>query len=264
MTTEDRNIREPGPSVPGSPQANPLPDGSGAGNPGTGNPSVDKQDLARSVAAAAGVHHHEDGRVDLLRTAGGWQGICESILPGLVFLVLYTVTESLGWGLGVALGVSAVFAVLRLIQKQKLTMALAGVVGVAISAWVAQSTGKASDFYVPGFFTNGGYLLALLISIIVKWPLAGLLFGFLRNEGVHWRQDPARLKRYTLATWVIIAIFGLRLAVQLPLYFMGDAGLTALGTTRLIMGTPLYVLGLWLAWLLSRPAAPVEERAEGS
>jgi len=258
MTTEDRNT-----GGHGTEDSDTAAHRAGNRPEGQADPAG-REDLARSVAAAAGVHHHEDGRVDLLRTAGGWQGICESILPGLVFLVLYTVTESLGWGLGVALGTSAVFAVARLIQKQKLTMALAGVVGVAISAWVAQSTGKASDFYVPGFFTNGAYLVALLVSIIVKWPLAGLLFGFLRNEGVHWRKEPARLRRYTLATWVIIAIFGLRLAVQLPLYFMGDAGLTALGTTRLLMGTPLYVLGLWLAWLLSRPAAPAEERSQDS
>ncbi|MDP5225856.1 MULTISPECIES: DUF3159 domain-containing protein [Arthrobacter] len=226
-------------------------------------PRPDAESLARSVAEAAGLHRHEDGRVNLLKTAGGWQGIAESILPGLVFLVAYTATQSLPLALVLSLAPSVVFAIVRLVQRQRLTMALAGVVGVGISAWLAQSTGNASNYYVPGFFTNGAYLLALVISILVKWPLAGLLFGFLRNEGVHWRQDTVRYRRYAVATWVIIGIFALRLAVQLPLYFLGDAGLPALGTTRLIMGTPLYVLGLWLAWLLSRPA-PAGESADGS
>ncbi|MFJ3956587.1 DUF3159 domain-containing protein [Arthrobacter sp. NPDC090010] len=228
----------------------------GAQRPDTARP--DASELARSVSEAAGIHRHEDGRVNLLKTAGGWQGIAESILPGLLFLLVYTAAQSLPLALGVSLASSAVFAVVRLIQKQKLTMALAGVVGVAISAWFAQSTGSASNYYVPGFFTNGAYLLALLVSLAVRWPLAGLLFGFLRNEGVGWRQDPAAYRRYTLATWTIIAIFALRLAVQLPLYFLGDPALPALGATRLVMGTPLYVLGLWLAWLLSRPA-PAED-----
>jgi len=46
----------------------------------------------------------------------------------------------------------------------------------------------------------------------------------------------------------------LRLVVQVPLYFMGEQGLAALATTRLIMGAPLYILGIWIAWLITRPA----------
>jgi VIT1/CCC1 family predicted Fe2+/Mn2+ transporter len=38
------------------------------------------------------------------------------------------------------------------------------------------------------------------------------------------------------------------------LYLMGPDGLAALATTRLIMGAPLYILGVWLAWLVTRPA----------
>jgi len=45
----------------------------------------------------------------------------------------------------------------------------------------------------------------------------------------------------------------LRLVVQVPLYLMGADGLAALATTRLIMGAPLYILGIWIAWLLTRP-----------
>jgi hypothetical protein len=36
---------------------------------------------------------------------------------------------------------------------------------------------------------------------------------------------------------------------------MGPDGLAALATTRLIMGAPLYILGVWIAWLVTRPAA---------
>jgi hypothetical protein len=56
-----------------------------------------------------------------------------------------------------------------------------------------------------------------------------------------------------LATWIVIAVLALRLAVQVPLYFMGPDALVALGTARLVMGVPLYALGLWLAWMVSRP-----------
>ena len=69
----------------------------------------------------------------------------------------------------------------------------------------------------------------MVISIAVRWPFAGLLFGFIRNEGLEWRKDPARVKAYRLGTWVIIAVLVLRLVVQVPLYLMGEAGLAAPG-----------------------------------
>jgi hypothetical protein len=210
--------------------------------------------LAADYAAKAGLHRTHDGRIDVLKTAGGVQGIAESIVPGLLFLVAFTITRDLTLALVAALASAAAFTVARLIQRRPLTQALAGVVGVGISAWLANTTGKAEDFYLPGFFTNAAYIVAMVISIAIKWPVAGLLFGFIRNEGLDWRKDPARLKAYRLGTWVIVAVLVLRLVVQVPLYLMGEDGLAALATTRLIMAAPLYILGVWVAWLITRPA----------
>ncbi|MBT2532477.1 DUF3159 domain-containing protein [Arthrobacter sp. ISL-48] len=219
--------------------------------------------LAEGYAAKAGLHRTHDGRVDVLRSAGGIQGIAESVLPGLVFLIAFTLTRDLTPSLVAALASAVVFTVVRLVQRRPLTQALAGVVGVGISAWLANTTGKAEDFYLPGFITNAAYILAMAISILVKWPVAGLLFGFIRNEGIEWRKDPARVKAYRLGTWIIVAVLVLRLVVQVPLYLMGGDGLAALATMRLIMGAPLYILGIWIAWLVTRPA-PVEDGAQPS
>ena len=237
------------------PQDNGRPSaGSGPGIP----------ELAAGYAEKAGIQRNSAGHVDMLKSAGGWQGIAESILPGLVFLVVFTVARDLTPALVAALATAAVFTVVRLIQRRPLTQALAGVAGVGLSAWLANTTGKAEDFYVLGFFTNLGYIVAMSISIAVRWPIAGLLFGFIRNEGLHWRKDPARVKAYRIGTWVIITVLALRLLVQVPLYYMGEQGLAALATTRLLMGAPLYILGLWVAWLLTRPAAPATETSAES
>lgn len=213
--------------------------------------------LAEGYASKAGLHRTDDGRIDVLKSAGGYQGIAESILPGLVFLITFTATAALTPSLIAALGAAAVFTVVRLVQRRPLTQALAGIVGVGISAWFANSTGKAEDFYLPGFLTNAAYIVAMVISIAVRWPIAGLLFGFIRNEGLDWRRNPARVRAYRLGTWIIVGVLALRLVVQVPLYLMGPDGLAALATTRLIMGAPLYILGVWLAWLVTRPAAVV-------
>ncbi|MEV7997468.1 DUF3159 domain-containing protein [Pseudarthrobacter oxydans] len=238
-----------------------------AGTPGPAQEPSPMAGLAAEYAAKAGLHRTHDGRVDVLRSAGGIQGIAESIAPGLVFLVAFTVTRELTLSLVAALAAAAVFTVVRLVQRKPLTQALAGVVGVGISAWLANTTGKAEDFYLPGFFTNAGYILAMVLSIFLKWPVAGLLFGFIRNEGLDWRKDPARVKAYQVGTWIIVAVLALRLAVQVPLYLMGPDGLAALATTRLIMGAPLYILGVWIAWLVTRPApaqpAPESQPKDG-
>jgi len=238
-----------------------------AGTPGPAQEPSPMAGLAAEYAAKAGLHRTHDGRVDVLRSAGGIQGIAESIAPGLVFLMAFTVTRELTLSLVAALAAAAVFTVVRLVQRKPLTQALAGVVGVGISAWLANTTGKAEDFYLPGFFTNAGYILAMVLSIFLKWPVAGLLFGFIRNEGLDWRKDPARVKAYQLGTWIIVAVLALRLAVQVPLYLMGPDGLAALATTRLIMGAPLYILGVWIAWLVTRPApaqpAPESQPKDG-
>ncbi len=211
-------------------------------------------DIAAGYAEKAGLRRNSHGHVDILKSAGGVQGIAESIVPGLVFLIAFMVTRDLPASLIASLAAAGVFTVVRLVQRRPLTQALAGIAGVAISAWLANTTGKAEDFYVLGFYTNIAYIVGMVLSILLKWPIAGLLFGFVRNEGFEWRKNPERLRAYAIGTWVVIAVLALRLVVQVPLYFLGEPGLAALATMRLIMGAPLYILGLWIAWLLTRPA----------
>ncbi|WP_427132431.1 DUF3159 domain-containing protein [Pseudarthrobacter sp. S9] len=248
--TQEPGTQEPGTQEPGTQE----PSQSGAGQPTVAQ-------LAEDYAAKAGLHRSSNGNIDVLKSAGGIQGIAESILPGLVFLVAFTINDhKLPLALISALVTAAAFTIGRLIQRRPLTQALAGIIGVGLSAWLASSTGKAEDFYVLGFLTNVGYILAMSVSIAVRWPVAGLLFGFIRNEGLEWRKHPARMKAYRIGTWVIVSVMALRLVVQVPLYLMGESGLGALATTRLLMGAPLYILGVWVAWLLTRPApAPADE-----
>nr|WP_269440270.1 DUF3159 domain-containing protein [Arthrobacter sp. zg-Y750] len=213
----------------------------------------DLNQLAGQYAARAGVERRSDGQIDVLRSVGGVRGLAEAIVPGLLFTLLYTVSAPLNAALGAAVAAAAVFSVANLIQRRPLVQSLTGVAGVAICAFVALRSGEGATYFVPGFYLNGAYILAFLVSIAVKWPVAGLLFGFIRGENLEWRSVPVRMKAYTWASWIIVSVFALRLAVQLPLYLADNVA--ALGTMRLAMGVPLYALGLWLAWVVSRPAA---------
>ncbi|ROR93666.1 uncharacterized protein DUF3159 [Salana multivorans] len=77
--------------------------------------------------------------------------------------------------------------------------------------------------------------------------------GFADVVDLSWREVPDELRRYTLATWLWLAAFLLRLAVQVPLFLGGSVAW--LGTARLVMGLPMWALVLWVTWLLVRPRA---------
>lgn len=206
---------------------------------------------AVSASMSANMRRTANGDVDVLHAIGGWRGLVESSLPAVAFLVLFTVTKELNLSLIAALAAAAVFTLIRLVQGSKLVSALTGLVGVAICAFAAYRTGNASDYFVVGFWTNGLYSLGYLVSMAVRWPITGLIFGVIRGEGLAWRQNPVRVRQYMLATWIITILMLLRLVVQMPLYFAN--AVEALGATRLIMGLPLYALGVWLAWRVSAP-----------
>ncbi|MFC6355371.1 DUF3159 domain-containing protein [Luethyella okanaganae] len=229
------------------------PDGPGLPDANSANPAT----LAGGMAAAArkaGLGAAADGEpltgVALLAAMGGVRGIVEAILPGLLFLLAFTFTRNLVVSLIAPVVIGVVLAGLRLAQKQPLTQAVGGLVGIAVCAVLSLLSGKAEDYYVPGFWTNAGYLVALVISVLVGWPLVGLAVGFLMGDGLAWRKDRAKRRAMQLLTLCWAGLFALRLLVQLPLYFAGDVD--ALGATRLLMGVPLYGILLIVSWLFVR------------
>jgi len=204
---------------------------------------------------------------DLLGAIGGVRGILEALLPGLVFLVAYSsLTSFAGWEtqdalvppLAASVGLAVVFTIVRVATKGQPTQAIAGLVGVLASAALALWTGNARDNYVIGFFTNAGYALALLVSLLVRWPALGLIVGFLMGDGLAWREDRRKYRAAQFLTLVWIGLFVARLAVQVPFYLVDNV--EALGATRLLMGVPLYALVLVFSWLVVRALYPSSAR----
>jgi hypothetical protein len=178
------------------------------------------------------------------------RGIIESILPGFVFVLVFAITGEVAPSVLIPAALAVVFVIVRLATRTPVAPALVGLVGIALSAGLALFSGRAEENFVLGFFLNGGYVLVLLVSLAVRWPLIGIIVGLLRGEGSEWRSDRAKFRVATVTTVLWTGMFALRLAVQLPLYYTGQAQL--LGATKLIMGLPLYAAVLWVTWLLVR------------
>ncbi|MCM3687275.1 DUF3159 domain-containing protein [Kocuria rosea] len=223
------------------------------------------RDLERSMAAYAarsGMRRRADGQLDVLHAVGGWRGLAETILPGVVFLAVLLIGGVLGPALLASLGAAALFTVLRLVQRQSLLQAVSGFVGVGVCSLVARATGEALDYYVPGFWINAIWCAGLGVSLLARWPLLGVFYGYIRGEGTQWRGVAVRRRAYQIATGMLMAMFAARLLVQVPLYLAENV--TGLGVARLVMGVPLYALTLWLAWLVSRPPQQVAGTQDGT
>lgn len=185
----------------------------------------------------------------LFGAIGGVRGIIESLTPGLVFLVVFTITGELTPSVVAPVAVAVLALIVRLIQRLPLLPAISGGIGIALSAGLALWTGRAADNFVGGFVINAVSFTAFAVSLAIRKPLVGVIASALAPK-TQWLTDTAPRRAVTIASLMWAGFFALRLGVQLPLYF---ANLTAaLAATKLIMGLPLYASMLWVTWMLLR------------
>jgi len=146
----------------------------------------------------------------------------------------------------------------RLARRDTVQHAMSGFIGVLICAWFAHRTGNASDLYIPKLLTNLGYGTLYLVGNLSGWPILGLMLGPILGENLKWRNHPERKSAYTRASWLWVAMFFTRIAVQYPIYRSGNVNL--LGTVNLAMGYPLFIATAYGSWLVLKnaPQLPTE------
>ncbi len=231
-------------------------------------PEPEAPSFGDAVAAAArrsGLGRVEPGQAPtagaLLAAIGGVRGLVESILPPLIFLVIYTITQQLVPSVLAPLALAVVFVAVRLIARQNVTSAVVGALGIGLSAGLALLSGRAADNFLPGLVINVVLLLVMLVSIAVRRPLIGVLVGLLTGDA-DWRADAAKLRVALVATILWAVLPAIRLAVEVPLYLADDAA--ALAATKLLLGLPPYAIVLWVTWLLVRSAWSGASRADAA
>ncbi|NCD18635.1 MAG: DUF3159 domain-containing protein [Actinobacteria bacterium] len=210
------------------------------------------------TTAGKGVGQLVAEEFDFMEAVGGVRGLIESIAPGLVFVVVFLTTRDLVPALASSASLAVLAVVVRLVQRTPLTQAFSGLFGVAISVVWAWQTGEAANFFQWGLWVNAAYLLGTVVSVLVRWPLVGIIVAVIRSEWDGWRSSPM-YRRYVLATWLWAGLFAARLLVQVPLLLDDNVGW--LGTAKLLMGVPLFAVVIWLTWLMVREPEPVREPA---
>ncbi|NBP90800.1 MAG: DUF3159 domain-containing protein [Actinobacteria bacterium] len=189
---------------------------------------------------------------------GGKRGIIDSGLPSLAFVIVFTITKKLDLSLFIAVAIALVAAIARLVKRDTIQHALSGLLGVLVCAWFSRSTGKAENFFLPGMIKSGIYGVVYLVANLIRWPILGVVLGPILGENLGWRKNPVRLRAYLLAGWVWVALFVVRLALQVPLYLANQT--TALGVVTLIVGWPLFLVTLYLTWAILKRTSPAVEK----
>jgi intracellular septation protein A len=191
----------------------------------------------------------KDDSALLASALGGWAGVIDAGLPFLVFTIAYLVTDrDLETTLYAAVGTAAVLALLRLVRRQSLQQVFSGLIGIGIAAFLAQRTGNADNFFLPGIITNAVYASVCLISIAVHKPLMGYVIEAMRGRDMSWVKDPDAHRLFSTITWLWALIFGVRVAIMFPLYLLGQTA--ALGTLKILLGYPLFALGILVTFRL--------------
>jgi len=204
-------------------------------------------------------------RGQLSKALGGRRGMVESAVPTIGFTITWLSTRELRLSLSIGIALAVVLLLVRLAQRQSPQFVLNSLVGIGIAAVFALRSGRAEDVFLPGILYNAGYAVAMTISILVRWPVVGLLIGSVSGDPTAWRRDPAIVRLCSRLTWLLVLPCVVRVAVQYPLYLAGEVGLLA--ASKLALGWPLQVSALSaMVWLLARgrtPVTPVAAAADG-
>ncbi|MBR7743438.1 DUF3159 domain-containing protein [Phycicoccus sp. BSK3Z-2] len=201
-------------------------------------------------------------RERLSRALGGWRGSLETAVPTVVFVVVWTANGNDVQPAAIAaIAVALVLAAVRVVQRSSLQHVLGAVLATGVAAFFALRSGRAEDAFLPGILTSGAYLVVALVSIASRWPFVGFLVGAgdprAAEDPFAWRRDRGMVRVCARLTWVVVAVFAVRLVVMVPLYLAAEV--TWLGVAKIALGWPLWVGGIAvMGWMLVSGRTPVE------
>ena len=196
----------------------------------------------------------------LSEALGGKRGMVESAVPTIGFTLTYLLSDRLRLALTIAVSLAVLLLVVRIAQRQPVQYVINSLVGVAIAAIFALRSGSAEGYYLPGIIYNAVYAVVMGISVLVRWPVVGLMIGSVTGDVSGWRRNPAVVRLCSRLTLLLLLPCVIRVLVQYPLYVAGEVGW--LGVSKIVLGWPLQVAALSaMVYLLARGRTPINAAA---
>jgi hypothetical protein len=203
---------------------------------------------------------------------GGVRGLIESSIPVLAFVLLNVLLgddglalekrTALYWAIGGSVGTAVLIGVFRLARKQPVRHAVNGIFGIAVGAILAWRTGDAKNFYLPGILITMAQVAVFLLSVLVRRPIIGYVWGVLANGGKHdWYDNPRLFRTFQWLTVVWAGSLFVRAGVQGWLWLRDDA--TAIGVVRILISWPIYAATFaFTVWAVRRVTRSQEAQAQ--
>jgi hypothetical protein len=195
-------------------------------------------------------------RESLAQILGGRQGAVDASIPPVAFVAGWLIADrSIGWGAVAAIVVAAALGVFRVTRGGKARAVVVSLAAVIAAALIALHTGRAEDFFLIQLLSNVASALLWSASIVIRWPLLGVVVGVLLGQKTRWRRDPELLRAYSRASWVWVAQYLLRVVVYGALWWSEQV--VALGVARTVLSWPLVALTVAVSgWVLYRTLPP--------
>jgi hypothetical protein len=189
----------------------------------------------------------------LTTLVGGRRGALDASVPPAAFVLGWLLSgQSIGWGAFAAVACGVVVGAVRLARGGRIGAVVVSLAAVVAAALLALYTGRAQDFFLLQVLANVASALAWAASILLRWPLLGVVVGFVLGQKTRWRRDPALLRAYSLASWVwVFGQYTVRVVVFGLLWWSGQV--VALGVARTVLTWPLVAVTLAVSgWVLHR------------
>ena len=201
--------------------------------------------------------------LDEIRTVfAGRNSFLDAVLPPIIFLLVNALVGFQA-AMGSALAVSVVFAIVRIVRKQSLWYALAGVGSVAVAIGIAWFLGKSEGFFLPGLISGSMTLLLTILSLVIRRPMVAWTSYLARRWPLDWYWHSQVRPAYSEVTFFWALFFGARLFLQFSLF--QNENVNSLAITNFITGWPATILllvfsYLYGTWRLAKLGGPsVEE-----
>lgn len=176
----------------------------------------------------------------------GRNSFLDAILPPILFLLVNGLAGFQA-AMGSALALSVVIAALRIIRKQSLIYALAGVGSVAIAIGIVWILGKSEGFFLPGLVSGSMTLLLTIVSLVIRRPMVAWTSYLARRWTLDWYWHPQVRPAYSETTFAWAVVFAARLFLQYSVY--QSHNVTLLAVTNFFTGWFLTILLLILTYL---------------
>ena len=182
----------------------------------------------------------------------------DALMPPIVFAIANNAFDLTLSSL-LAIIVSFVIGILRIIKKQTWIYAFGGFLGVVVAAGFAFYADNATNFFLPGIIGSVFTTVATLVTLIIGRPLAAFASHLTRGWPLEWFWRKDVKPAYREVTWMWFLFFLARTLLQIQLFIQNDP--TQYVWFNTLLGLPVtiivlimsYIYGLWRLHQLKGP-----------